>query len=182
MHDLKVKRDTLINAAEYFKKLVDGGFKESQQSIVELKEDSAESAEGVIVWLKILHGSHVKSTYSINLRGIWEVLAAAHKYGLDPKSKEGKAWFEGWYSANQSKADGKKFDFKDYQSLMFPCHTFEHARGFTVATEYLVYRATGHITERRPEGFTHDHLRLNQIIIRKLALPPEQIKKSSNAQ
>ena len=107
------------------------------------------------------------------MKGVWEVLAAAHKYGLDPKSSAAKMWFLKWYLANSTNANwkrqgvNKRFDFKDYQSLLFPCHTFDYAQGFKAATQYLVYHAKGHITERRPDGFLHDHLRLDQIIIRK---------------
>jgi hypothetical protein len=64
------------------------------------------------------------------------------------------------------KGEGKYFDFKDYQSLLFPCYSFEYAEGFQHATRYLAYRAQGHITERKPDGFKADVLRLDQIIMR----------------
>ncbi len=89
----------------------------------------------------------------------------AHKYGLEPTMPGGKAWFEGWHATNLAKAGGE-FNFEDCRMLLFPCHTFDHAEGFTAATKYLVYNATGHITERRPQGFKYEHLRLDSSVIR----------------
>lgn len=62
--------------------------------------------------------------------------------------------------------EGRFFDFKDYQSLLFPCHSFDYAEGFQQATRYLAYRAQGHITEKKPDGFMDDFLRLDQDIMR----------------
>ena len=74
---------------------------------------------------------------------------------------------QAWYEANRIKKDeGKYFDFKDYQSLLFPCYSFDYAEGFQQATKYLAYRAVGHITEKKPDGFTADVLRLDQNIMR----------------
>ena len=43
-----------------------------------------------------LHSSSAKSAYAnIGITGVWNVLAVAHKYGLDPKAPEAKAWFKG---------------------------------------------------------------------------------------
>jgi len=62
----------------------------------------------------------------------------------------------------------KYLNFQDYQSLLFPCHAFDHAEAFQQATRYLVYHGTGHITERKPEGFKDDHLRLESNVIQQL--------------
>ena len=62
----------------------------------------------------------------------------------------------------------KYLNFQDYQSLLFPCHSFDHAKAFQQATRYLVYHGTGHIMERKPEGIKDDHLRLESNIIQQL--------------
>lgn len=46
VHECKVNRDTLTEASLYFKKLFDGPFRERQQSVIDLKEDCAEAAQG----------------------------------------------------------------------------------------------------------------------------------------
>ena len=93
LHEFKVKREILFNAAEYFKALLEGGFKESNELVINIQEERPICLE---VWLKILHGSDLKSTYrNVDLRGMWEVLAASHKYCLSPKDDTAKKWFEG---------------------------------------------------------------------------------------
>lgn len=46
VHECKIKRDTLTDASIYFTKLVGGGFRETHQSVIDLKEDSAEAVQG----------------------------------------------------------------------------------------------------------------------------------------
>ena len=167
VHDFKVQRDVLASSSKYFDKLVSGtsGFKEELEDCYELHEDLAGSVE---LWLKILHGCDLQSAYDITtIKEVWEMLALAHKYGLDPKMDAAKAWFETWFNTNKVKLDGSFFGYGDYQSLLFPCHTFNYADGFQKATHHLAYCAGGHITEKRPDGFRHDHLRLDANIMRK---------------
>lgn len=78
VHLFKVKRDILAASSDYFRTMFGKpGFRESQQTIVDLKEDLPVSVE---VWLRIIHGSDTKATYGrVDLKGVWEVLAAAHK-------------------------------------------------------------------------------------------------------
>jgi len=167
IHEYKVKREVLSNSGTYFRKLLsDGNFKESEQSTIDLHEDGKGSATGMTIWFKILHDAVDESTYQVSTDGIWYMLAAAHKYGFDPKTEEAKAWFEKWY-ATQTSGTERSFDYKEHQALLFPCYTFDHAQGFRTATKYLVYRATGHIVERRPTGFAYEHLRMDQNILRK---------------
>ena len=176
VHEFKVHRAVLLASSTYFAKLLsaDGGFPESQQDIIDLHEDN--SAEGVSIWFKILHSTESTDEFTYynftttSIRDVWEMLVTAHKYGFDPQTPPAKSWFEGWYATHgtaNGNAEGKRWDFKDYQQLLFPCYTFDHAIGFATATKYLAYRATGHITERRPEGFEYEHLRLDANILRK---------------
>ncbi|KAK3718302.1 hypothetical protein LTR37_005115 [Vermiconidia calcicola] len=176
VHEFKVKRSVLANSSEYFQKLLDtnSSFKESQQSRIDLLGDEARSAE---IWFKILHGSPSGLTnLDITIKNVWEMLLIAHKYGLDPKLPVAKAWFEAWWIANKKKANGSTFGFGEYRELLFPCHTFEYAPGFAAATKYLAYNTIGHITEQRPNGFHHHHLRLDQGIVQQINAAKGRLK------
>lgn len=169
VHEFRVKRDVLCAASPVLRKLLTTGFREAEQTTVELHGDPAKALE---VWFKIFHATSdeledVEFAYlGTDLKDVWEVLATAHKYEIDPKDAKAKAWFDDWYTAQFGRED-RRFGFLEFQALVFPCHAFDNARGFTFATKQLVYRANGHITERRPDGFEHDHLHLSSNIIRK---------------
>lgn len=173
VQEFRVKRDALCAASPVLRKLVTTGFREAEQTTVELHGDPAEALE---TWFKIFHATSpelegVEFAYlQIDLKSIWDMLATAHKYEIDPKDVKARAWFENWYAA-QSEREDRRFGYLDFQALVFPCHAFDYAPGFTFATKQLVYRANGHITERRPDGFEHDHLHISSNIIRKPALP-----------
>ncbi|KAK4546193.1 hypothetical protein LTR36_002330 [Oleoguttula mirabilis] len=170
VHEFKVKRDTLSNSGPYFRKLLsDGNFKEAGQDTIDLHEDG--SVVGFIVWFKVLHATVDDTTYQASIDDIWNMLATAHKYGFDPRSEAARGWFAKWYDAQQTTRE-RSFDYKDHAQLLFPCYTFDHAQGFRAATKYLVYRATGHIVERRPPGFAYEHLRLDQNVLREPHLNP----------
>lgn len=164
VHEFKVKREALINGAPYFKTLLgDAHFKEGNQDVVDLHEDRA---IGLSVWFQLLHNKVTAESYEVRIEGIWDMLLVAEKYGFNPKATEATTWFETWFKHQKTNPE-TKFDYEDYQMLLFPCHTFEYAKGFAETTKVLAYQATGHITERRPEGFNYVHLRLDQNIIRK---------------
>ena len=161
VHEFKVKREVVVNSSTYFSKLIHTGgpFKEGGQDRIDLHEDPPASVE---LWFKLLHGCDVSSMLEgTSITGVWEVLATAHKYGLDPKVTEAKAWFAKWFQAHDD-----AFDYQEYQSLLFPCYTFDDADRFQQITKHLVYQASRHITERKPDGFHHDHLRMDANIMR----------------
>ncbi|KAK5164092.1 uncharacterized protein LTR77_010183 [Saxophila tyrrhenica] len=165
VHLFKVDRATLATSSLVFKKMIspDGPFKESTLTCIDLLEDHPQSVE---IWLKLVHGSlDLKSTYSTTtITGVWEVLETAHKYAWDPEMPAAKAWFSNWYGARNS----GEFDFGTWQTLLFPTYTFDHAQGFAAATKYIAYHAVGHATEKKPPGFSHDHLHLPQRIIQQV--------------
>jgi hypothetical protein len=133
-------------------------FKEAKMTAIDLLEDDPTAMK---FWFQLVHtGTAGKD---VDLTSIWEILAIAHKYELDPKSEHAKTWFQGWWAIRRLRA----FDFEDYQALLFPCHTFDYAPGFACVTKYLANNATGHITEKRPTGIRYDHLRLENQVIRK---------------
>lgn len=176
VHEFSVVREIVSKASTYFNKLLAANFKEGQQTTIDLHEDNPSA---MAVWFKIMHGcaldiAVVKST---TMKGVWEVLAAAHKYGLDPKGDNAKAWFAAWHDGGflQSSQEFMITEFKTYQMVLFPCYAFDHAAGFAAATKYLVYNARGHISELRPRGFRHDHLRLDSAIMSTLLLDSHYI-------
>lgn len=163
VHEFKVKRDALINSGDYFRKLFAyDDPTEPGQNTIDLKEDSATA---MTVWFKLFHDTVDDTTYQASISDIWQLLETAHKYGFDPKSEVATAWFAKWYDV-KTRNHERGFDYKEHAMLLFPCHTFDHAQGFRAATKYMVYRATGHIVERRPVGFTREHLRLDPVILR----------------
>jgi hypothetical protein len=163
-HEFHVSHTVVSAASVVFEKMLDpdSPFKEATVGSVDLLEDHPGSIE---VWFKLLHSvNDLASTYSkTSITGVWEFLDTAHKYAIDPTQDSAKMWFANWYDHQKH----QEFNYEDYQSLLFPCHTFNHAKGFAAATEYLVYNTDRNITEQKPLGYEHDHLRLDQRVIRK---------------
>ena len=177
VHDFKVKRIQVACCSDVFNKLLstDSGFKDATQDYIELHEDSARILE---LWFKILHaGADIPTDENATIKDVWEMLAVALKFGINPQScSSAKLWFLYWYHANQKKDDGNFFGYQDYQALLFPCHAFDYAEGFQRVTKYLVFHANGDITERQPDGFRQDNLRLDSNIISKLKISTSRIQ------
>ncbi|KAF2480702.1 hypothetical protein BDY17DRAFT_302252 [Neohortaea acidophila] len=178
IHVFKVARAVVSSSSTYFKKLLNrnSAFRESaHHSCIDLHEDHPEA---IAVWFQIMHDSSPGDSAamkSVTIKTVWEVLAVAHKYGYEPATSKPKTWFAAWYESNVTWSVNT-LDFQDHQMLLFPCHTFDHAVGFAATTKYLAYHATGHITERRPEGFEYDHLRLDSRIIQQLNAAKGRLK------
>ncbi|KAK5137621.1 hypothetical protein LTR08_007916 [Meristemomyces frigidus] len=173
LHIFKVKRDTLSNSGPYFRKLLtNGNFKEASQDTIDMHEDSV---KGLALWFKLLHDKADESTYKAGIDDVWFMLATANKYGFDPGAEVATKWFGKWYEF-QTRRQDHSFDYMEHQQLLFPCFTFDHIQGFRAATKYLVYRASGHITEKRPDGFSHDHLHMDPIVLQQLNAAKGRLK------
>lgn len=57
-----------------------------------------------------------------------------------------KEWFARWYEQKRN------IDTTECRELLYPCYTFDHAKGFAAMTKQLAYDFSGHIEEQRPEG------------------------------
>lgn len=90
------------------------------------------------------------------------MLVIADKYQLSPKQENAKKWFAKWYDTS-----GDPLTVDDCSEALYPCHTFDHARGFAFASKALAYKNRGHVGEKRPEGGQEYHLRLDHRITRK---------------
>jgi hypothetical protein len=160
IHEFGVSREVLL-AFPYFKILLAREYREAKQQVVELKEDDPRACK---VWLQILHGSVEKSSYEVQTITIWHVLLIAEKYGFDPTRKDAQEWFGKWIQTQ--KGTGFFTDQKKICEILFPCHAFDNVSTFATCTEWLAYNSAGHISESRPAGFTHTHLRLDYLILR----------------
>lgn len=160
-HVFYVKKETIIKY-DYFKALLTGPLKKMRESSVELRGDHPDA---MLIWFTILEAgawSPDEKNTNMNIDISWHVLAAGHKYGLDPQLVSG--WSELWHI----RSGRNRNDAPSHQKLLFPCYTYDHIHGFAASTRFLAYNAGGHITEVKPiEDF---HLHLPPRIIRKLSM------------
>lgn len=138
MHEYRLSRDELTAASPVFRNLLTTAiFREASEKTVELHEDPPQA---LVTCFKILHDVpfDTDAFKSINLKGVWEVLATAHKYDIDPRGAKAQAWFVAWWAANWATGgiDGKKFGYEQFQALLYPCWTFDYAPGWQEATKY----------------------------------------------
>lgn len=165
--EFRVCKNILTENSPVFKRLLTGwGFAEAEKDSITLKEDRV-FAMGI--WFRHMHGASVGDTKDVSLREMWHLTAAADKYDLCILDL--KEWFADWYDRkpiiNDDDGDNKKL--LEARQLLYPCYRFNHARGFAIATKYLAYNSTGHITESNPTN--HKELHLPSRMIRKQLLP-----------
>lgn len=91
VHEFKVKREILAVNSAYFKKILyDEEGQPGTEDVIAIHDEAPSSIE---LWAKILHGSDIHSTLSsINIKGVWDMLATAYRYELDPSKPGAKAW------------------------------------------------------------------------------------------
>lgn len=90
-----------------------------------------------------------------NIDRMWHIINAADKYLLDASILRG--FFDLWYKKNVHIS----FVEDDLaRQVALPCYMFDHAEGFAEVTKWLAYNHSGHITEKRPDGFKWNHVRL----------------------
>ena len=138
VHEYRLSRETLINASPVFRKLLtNANFRESEQHVVELHEDPPQTLK---IWLEIFHkvAPFEELVETVNFKGLWDLLATAHKYEIDPKSADSKAWFEAWWKVNVPPGgkNGKRLGYVDNQALLLPCWAFDHAKGWQSVTKH----------------------------------------------
>jgi hypothetical protein len=91
----------------------------------------------------------------ISIDVIWHIINAADKYLLDASILRG--FFDRWYTKN---VNIRFLDADLARQVALPCYMFDHATGFAEVTKWLAYHHEGHITEKRPDGFKFEHMRL----------------------
>jgi hypothetical protein len=159
-HDYAVSR-SILERIPYFRAIISPrGFRDTGNEYHELLEDDPAAWK---VWLQIVHDSLEKGSYEVGIATVWNMLVIADKYQLSPKQEKAKTWFAKWYHTS-----GDPVTVDDCSEALYPCHTFDHARGFAYASKRLAYNNEGHVGEKRPEGGQVYHLRLDHRITRTL--------------
>ena len=157
-HDYAVSRATL-ERIPYFRAIFPHrGLRDTGGDYHELHEDDPAAWK---IWLQIIHDSLDRASYEVSIATVWNVLVIADKYQLSPKHEKTKSWFAKWYQTS-----GDPMTVEDCSEALYPCHTFDYARGFAYATKHLAENNEGHIGEKRPEGGQVYHLRLDNRVTR----------------
>ena len=125
-----------------------GPWHERSASTVYLKDISIAALE---IWLMAIHGRFPTIDH-VSIETIWLLLCSANKYGFHVKLL--CSFFEDWFLANSLDYahHGDKEQF--YRQVLYPACIFDFAKGFQIATLYLTYNSTGHITEMQPGRVT----------------------------
>jgi hypothetical protein len=124
------------------------------QGTSELRDDDPRAWK---LWLEMVHGRLSDQSYYAQISTVWHVLRIADKYAINPKCADAGRWFDQWFFTQS--AEGVFTSNDKVRQILFPCHAFDHALGFTTCTMWLVYNCAGHIAEERPKEFEH-HPRL----------------------
>lgn len=157
-HDFAVSRDVLERVPYFCAILASRGLRDTGKDFHELHEDGPAAWK---IWLQILHDTVDADSYEVGIATVWNVLVIADKYELPPKREVAKGWFACWY-----KRWGDPETVDDCSEALYPCHTFDHPRGFARATKLLAYENEGHIGEQMPLDGQIYHLRLDNRITR----------------
>lgn len=161
--DFEVNSHVVTRNSGVLRALLTGGFSESGQSTVSLEEHKAPAIQ---VILCVLHSKYddwssselgksiTKATINLPVHNLWDVISSARHFLIEFFHLD--EWFKLWYAANAGKTDAK--------DLLFPCFQFNHASGFALATNEVVY------DYKRPEETKvreHRDLHLPHHVIRK---------------
>lgn len=157
-HDFAVSRDVLERIPYFRAILAPRGLRDTGKDFHELHEDDPGAWK---IWLQILHDTVDADSYEVGIATVWNMLVIADKSELSPKREAAKGWFACWY-----KRWGDPETVDDCSEALYPCHTFDHPRGFARATKLLAYENEGHICEQMPLDGQIYHLRLDNRITR----------------
>jgi hypothetical protein len=167
VYEFEASREILAGIP-YFRRLLypesrEGGQQLVGQEVIELKHDDPKAWK---TWLQILHARLERSSYEVETVTVWHMLAIAEKYGINPTWQSARDWFNQWLCTQSGK--GLFTDRRRICEVLFPCHTFDHALGFSAGTMWLAYNSVGHIKEIRPAPFDKlTHLSLPHGIMRR---------------
>ncbi|EPE37151.1 hypothetical protein GLAREA_09314 [Glarea lozoyensis ATCC 20868] len=150
--ELKVKKSVLIEHSTTFKMMLTGGFKEANQSVVDLE---SEYLVGLEIWLRFLHGTMNEGRGKIRTADLFDVIEASHFYFF--KLELLNDWFKSCFTYFMKNT--KPEDIYELGMLVYPCRQFDYAEGFMAVTKKLVFETAGHISIWNP----HPHIRHLQI-------------------
>ncbi|MCJ1235670.1 hypothetical protein MMC14_003641 [Varicellaria rhodocarpa] len=120
----RVRREILSKNSPVFERMLNSGdFKETSSNTVQLEGDHVMSME---IWFRAIHHS-VDPLYAVPVDELWHVIAAGDKYDLETKVL--RSWFANWYDMQK---------YHDAHKVLYPCYTFDHAKGFMDVSKELV--------------------------------------------
>ncbi|KAL8819257.1 MAG: hypothetical protein Q9223_002265 [Gallowayella weberi] len=171
----QVSRTILAESSEYFTRLLrNKNFKEANEDIVELQDDSVTSMQ---IWFQILH--RAKVTYDVGLFELWNLAAAGKKYCMDMTE------LSPWFATCYERQDIDRW-YHDYLQ--------EELRSFLRITKFCAYQDVGHIEKVNydmlvlrglADHFIHAEQlnaargRLRTIVSRGLYIPAKSLLKAS---
>lgn len=160
--DIRVDKAKLMEHSKYFQKMFSGRWAEEESNTITLEEDTVKSME---VWFRLFHNTLSALSFdSIHVSDIWNIIMASDKYEFDRKylAEWFSRWFE-WKMAQKTTNPNDAMDLK--RQLLFPCYSFNYAKGFQVLTRALAYESKTHIEELNPTR--HQQMHLPKRVIRK---------------
>jgi hypothetical protein len=84
----KVKRQLLVDNSSQFGTMLSGGFAESRQSVIDIKEGTVASLE---LWFRVLHDKMTDDMYVIANKDVWEAIEICGYRDFDIEKLKG--WF-----------------------------------------------------------------------------------------
>lgn len=169
--EYKVKRSSLENNSDYFRKLFDpaspfGGAKSGSDNIFYLREDTGATTSSLDLLFHCVdrHGKDCNKTqlpdiyYKYTIDEIWRVLTLVTASGVKHVHKGKylisadvlKPWFARWYMKNSERLTEQH----EYQQLLYPAYVLDKADGhmgpFAKVTKWLIYHGVGQIKEKSP--------------------------------
>lgn len=152
---IRVDKAKLVEHSNYFRNMFRGPWAEGRSDTITLEGDNIKSLE---VWFRYVHGNLSEVSYdSVSVASIWHIIMASDKYDFDRKYLA--TWFTQWYSwkvGEQPIDNNHRFDLR--RQLLFPCYSFNYARGFQILTKNIAYEYSEHITEKNPTNIPQMHL------------------------
>jgi hypothetical protein len=152
---VKCNASSAANHRNVFAVMLDGGFREANQTNITLKGDNTST---MATFFRVIHDVDDEDTFSVGHEVTWHIAKICDKYNISITLFE--KWFTRWYLKK-----GTAINNISANELLFPCWQFNYAAGFLKATRKCVYEMSGHITEENPTE--HSELHMPQRIIGK---------------
>ena len=140
--------------------MLSGQFLEAHSKEITFKEDTIASVD---LWLRCFHQAFDDACYSIPIKEVWNALAFAKKYLIEP------LMLKSWFSKYWGRVDQEKLKLIAMRQYMYPAYAFDNPFAFAFITKSLAYKSADHVTEINPTE--HRHLHLDGNVIGKSALP-----------
>lgn len=131
----RVSREVMIRSSPSFKAMLTGPFKEGNEDVVELVEESAVAME---LWLRCLHQDNVTELMDISIDDVWQTIRIGNaRMFPPPKWAKLTEWFGPYCDSLLKRPGGTSFLLAC--KLLYPCYLFDHAKGFARASLHMVF-------------------------------------------